>query len=133
MHCCPETLLEQHRDFGGRNGYENIDQQRYRAEPSEKAQDQQRPAHDFDDTDKGPCERWRGNPDMSEAAAAERGGKEKFLDAFGDKDPSDKNAQQQKADGLLLHNKRLSLARDRIAGDRPMFKSISTTSSLTAN
>jgi hypothetical protein len=65
------------------------------ASRTSKSDDQERTADDLANTDKGRKIRRKRNADFLEATDAERRGVEKFLDAFGEKDPADEQADKQ--------------------------------------
>src|ERR1035437_7568668 len=97
VHSRPESLFEQHWNLGGRNCDHNVDEQRHSRKNSKETDNQKCPGHDFYDTHERTRKLGSGNTDFQKASRAERGGKEKLLNAFRKEDPAHKNANEQDA------------------------------------
>jgi hypothetical protein len=94
MHGRPESLVKQQGDFGGCDGDADVDEQRDGGEASDEANYEQNAAGNLDNTHEGRDDVRVGYADLREPAEAESLGEEKFLDAFGEKNPANEDAQQ---------------------------------------
>src|SRR5713101_468651 len=81
-----EARLREHRQLGGGDGDEHVDDQRNSSEACHQADDEQSAADDLDNSHEWREQLWRGNADLHEPPDAERVGKEKLLYAFREED-----------------------------------------------
>src|ERR1035437_2865412 len=97
VHRRPESLLEQHWNFGCRNCDGNVYEQRHSSMGSKKTDDQKCSAYDFYNTYERTCELRNGDTYLREASSPQRGWKEKLLDTFREEDPTQQDANEQYA------------------------------------
>src|SRR5205085_11444519 len=82
----PEPALEEYGNLRRRDGDQHIYDERDGRQTSQQPDEHQRAADYFNHADERGHDLRRRNTDLCEAADAEVGGKQKLLDAFGEKD-----------------------------------------------
>src|ERR1017187_6522451 len=99
MQCRPQSLLKQHRKFGGDNCHRNVDQQKHRSQRGEQPENYKSATDDLHHSHKGSGELSPGNADLRETACTQGNWKEELLDTLGEKDPTYEDANYQDAPG----------------------------------
>jgi len=99
----PDAVLDEVGNLGGGDGGADDGQQRDASPNGVDSEQDQHSADDLDSADEWCGEAGGGDSDFGEAGDTKGPGKIQLLNAFGEEDPADKDAEKKKSDGLVSH------------------------------